>query len=181
MLFDLKPKEKRTELYNRDKELETLSKFVEKGSPIILIVGIRRIGKTSVLKTFLNEGLKPYIFIDARKLSEFGFSKAGFYTVLSEEFTKLRNRFSYITQYLKIRGIRISGFGIEFDWRDRQLSISSILERMNDFAERSETKFLVAIDEAQLLRFMRGKGKIDFRQIIAYSYDNLENLTSSPH
>jgi len=176
MLFDPRPKERRSELYDRHKELELLSRLVKTGSPIILIVGIRRIGKTSLLKTFLNESSKPYIFIDARKLSEFGYSKAGFYTMLSEEFTKLRNKFSSIVQYLKIRGVRISGFGIEFDWSSKELSVSSILERMNDFAERNGTTFLFAIDEAQLLRFMRGKGKIDFRQIIAYSYDNLSNV-----
>lgn len=176
MLFDPKPKERRRELFDRDEELRTLERLTRTGSPITLLLGIRRIGKTSVLKTFLNESSKPHVFIDARKLSELGYSKAGLYTILSEEFTKLKNKLSTVTQYLKLRGVKISGFGVEFDWRSKELSISSILERMNEFAGRNDTVFLLAIDEAQLLRFMRGGGRIDFRQIIAYSYDNLENV-----
>ena len=176
MLFDPRPKEKRSELFDREDELKELRSLVEEGPPVILLVGIRRIGKTSVLKTFLNESSSPHIFIDARKLSEFEFSRAGLYAVLSEEFSRLGRKFSGILKYLKIRGVRISGFEVEFDWKKERPSIFMLLDRVNEFGAQSGETFLVAIDEAQLLRFMRGRGKVDFRQVIAYCYDNLKNV-----
>ncbi len=177
MLFDPRPKEARSELFDRDRELELLAKYVSSGSPLILCLGIRRIGKTSVLKVFINESKYPVLYIDARRLMEVGYSKQGFYRLLSEEFTKLKGRFTVIIDYLKsVKGVVIAGHGVEFNWRSRELSISSILAKINEYAEDSGTLFIVAVDEAQYLRFLRGRNKIDFRQIIAYSYDNLRRI-----
>ncbi len=177
MLFDPRPKETRSELFNRERELELLTRYVFSGSPLILCLGIRRIGKTSVLKVFINESKYPVLYIDARRLVEVGFSKQGLYRLLSEGFTRLRGRFTAIIEYLKnIRGVVIAGHGVEFNWRSKELSISSILTRVNDYAEDTGALFVVAIDEAQYLRFLRGRNKIDFRQVIAYSYDNLRRV-----
>ena len=177
MLFDPRPKECRAELFNREEELKFLSRYVVSGSPIILCLGIRRVGKTSVLKVFLNESNCPYIYVDARRLSEFGYSKQGFYRLLSEEFTRVRGKFALITEYLKsIKGVSIAGCRVEFNWRNKDLSFSSILAKMNDYAEDCKTTFIVAIDEAQDLRFLRGYRRIDLVQILAYSYDNLKRV-----
>ena len=177
MLFDPRPKEKKDELFNREEELEALSKYVSSGSPIILCLGIRRIGKTSVLKVFLNENNYPSLYIDARRLSEIGYSKQGLYRLISEEFTRIRGRFASIIEYLRsIKGVSIAGHGIELNWRDKGLSLSSILIKMDDYARDNNTVFLIVIDEAQYLRFLKGHNKIDFRQIIAYTYDNLRRV-----
>ena len=53
MLFDLRPKERREELYGREKELEELHRLVR--SEWVVILGRRMMGKTSLLKVFLNE------------------------------------------------------------------------------------------------------------------------------
>ncbi|MEM1541831.1 MAG: ATP-binding protein [Ignisphaera sp.] len=53
MLFDLRPKERRDELFDREEELEILHRLV--GSEWIVILGRRMMGKTSLLKTFLHE------------------------------------------------------------------------------------------------------------------------------
>ncbi|WP_434731909.1 ATP-binding protein [Thermogladius sp. KZ2Tp1] len=53
MLFDLRPKEKREELYGREKELEELHRLTE--SEWVVVLGRRMTGKTSLLKVFLNE------------------------------------------------------------------------------------------------------------------------------
>ncbi len=53
MLFSLKPKESRIELFGRDKELNELHKLVK--TEWVIILGRRMTGKTSLLKTFLNE------------------------------------------------------------------------------------------------------------------------------
>jgi AAA+ ATPase superfamily predicted ATPase len=53
MLFDLKPKDERKDLFGRDRELRELEKLTE--SEWVAIVGARMTGKTSLVKTFLTE------------------------------------------------------------------------------------------------------------------------------
>ncbi len=53
MLFDLRPKERRNELFDREEELEELHRLSR--TEWIVILGRRMTGKTSLLKTFLNE------------------------------------------------------------------------------------------------------------------------------
>ncbi len=53
MLFDLRPKECRSELFGREKELDELHRLVR--SEWVIILGRRMCGKTSLLKTFLRE------------------------------------------------------------------------------------------------------------------------------
>ncbi len=180
MLFDPRPKESRSELFDREKELDLLELYVRDGSPLILCLGVRRVGKTSLLKVFLNENNYPYIYINARKLSEYQYNVAGLYKLFSESIahTKFSNR---LAEYLRsLRGVKIEvlGTSIEmgFDWRKREPSITSILEKFDNYARDQNTYFLVVIDEAQELRFLRGHNRMDFRQIMAYSYDNLRNV-----
>jgi len=180
VLFDPRPKEFRSELFDRERELGELESYVKSGSPLILCLGVRRIGKTSLLKVFLNEHGYPHVYINARKLSEYGYSVSGLYRLFSEALsnTKLLNK---LASYLKtLRGVRVEVFGaslgVELDWRRREPSISSVLEKLNSYAEDRNTYFLIVIDEAQELRFLKGYNKLDFRQVIAYSYDNLRNV-----
>jgi AAA+ ATPase superfamily predicted ATPase len=180
MLFEPRPKESRSELFNREKELTDLEFYVKSGSPLILCLGVRRIGKTSLLKVFLNENNYPHIFINARKLSEYQYSVSGLYKLFSEALNQMRIS-SKLVDYLKsLSGIKISalgtGFNIEFDWRRRSPSLTSLLERLNEYAGERNTYFLIVIDEVQELRFLRGHNKLDFRQIMAYCYDNLRNI-----
>jgi hypothetical protein len=72
--------------------------------------------------------------------------------------TKLLNK---LASYLKtLRGVRVEVFGaslgVELDWRRREPSISSVLEKLNSYAEDRNTHFLIVIDEAQELRFLKG-------------------------
>jgi len=174
VLFDPVPKEAREELFDREGELNELEAYAKSSSPLILVLGVRRIGKTSLLKVFINESDYPAIYVDARKLSEYGYSKAGLYRVLAESFNKQRRLVERLVEYLKrIKGIRVLDIGVEFDWRSKELSLSSILEKLDEYAEEEGKFFLVVIDEAQELRYLRGHGRIDFRSIIAYAYDNL--------
>jgi hypothetical protein len=69
MLFDPRPKESRSELFDREEELRALESYVRSGSPLILCIGVRRIGKTSLLKVFLNESGYPHVYVNARRLS----------------------------------------------------------------------------------------------------------------
>lgn len=54
MLFDLTPKRCKRNFYNFEHELEQLHKFYL-SSRVVDVLGPRRIGKTSLILTFLNE------------------------------------------------------------------------------------------------------------------------------
>ena len=56
---------KKSDLFNRESEYKKLEKDVQTGR-IILLDGLRRIGKTSLLKVFLNENDYFNIMIDCR-------------------------------------------------------------------------------------------------------------------
>lgn len=59
MLFDLRPKERRSELYDRREELSELHRLTR--TEWVVILGRRMSGKTSLLKTFLNEVSGIYV------------------------------------------------------------------------------------------------------------------------
>ncbi|MGB9729632.1 MAG: AAA family ATPase [Thermoprotei archaeon] len=178
ILFDLRPKENRQELYGRDAELNKLANMLNSDIPLILLFGIRRVGKTSLLKTCLNELKQPWIYIDARRLDIEGYSKFVLYKILSDEFTRLSSTWTKLKDVLRmIKGVQIMGMQVEFDWSKKGLLLSSLFNSINEWMEKEDRYLVIAIDEAQLLRNMKGgKGKIDFRKIIAYCYDNLSRI-----
>ncbi len=55
MLFDSRPKKSRKELFNRARKLELLDESATRGDPLIVVTRIRRIGKTSLLLSSLEE------------------------------------------------------------------------------------------------------------------------------
>ncbi len=178
MLFDPRPKISRGELYDRERELKVLDELVKRGSPIIIMLGIRRIGKTSILRVFLNETNQPYIYIDARLFEERGFRKELLYKILSDELNKLRSKWASIPRYLRVlEGIEIGVAGIRLNWREENLSITDIFTKLDEWSSDNDKTIIIAVDEAQLLRYLKGgKGRIDFTRIISYCYDNLRNL-----
>jgi AAA+ ATPase superfamily predicted ATPase len=176
MLFDPRPKERREDLFDREKEIEELKESISR-QPMTLLLGIRRIGKTSVLKVALNELNAPYLYLDLRSLEDY--SRASLYRLLSEAFSGILPKWKRLKEFLKnVKGVSVYGFSVEFDWKEKSLSLSEILGTLNRFAVETEKGFMaVAFDEAQIFRsFSGGKGRIDFGRILVYAYDNLSNL-----
>lgn len=178
VLFDPKPKEHLEELFDREEEVRMLRKSIR--TPITLLLGVRRIGKTSILKSFLNSLSVPYIYLDLRILEEEGYSKVHLYQLLSNSITKCVSKWGKMVEYLRsIKGVSVSGFKVEFDWKEKSLMLSNVLDRLNDYAleKTGEGYIVISFDEAQVLRFLvGGKGKIDFRSLLAYAYDNYRGL-----
>jgi len=83
LLFSPEPKSRREDLYDRERELEELNMFL-RGSlgPMALLLGLRRTGKTSLLKVSLSEFKGPTITVDMRKIEEKG-------TISYRDFIKL--------------------------------------------------------------------------------------------
>lgn len=178
LLFDPRPKENIKELFNREEEIKLLTKAV--ATPVTLLLGVRRVGKTSLLKSFLNSLEAPYVYLDLRILEDGGFSRAQLYRLLSDSISNCTFKWRKMLECFRgVKGVGISGFSVEFNWREQSLTLTAILNRLNDYALNKTDKgfIIISFDEAQLLRFLAGgKGRIDFRRIMAYAYDNLRGL-----
>lgn len=180
MLFNPTPKENKEDLFNRDKELRRLVFSLRSGPPLILLLGVRRVGKTSLLKVGLKEAGQPTIYLDMRRFAETGYSRQVFFSILAEELEKFSSQWKRVGNLLsRVRGVELAGVKFELDFRRGHKLVTSLLGVLNDWVtgQKGIKAVVVAMDEAQLLKnFRGGKGRIDFRNIIAYSYDNLPHI-----
>lgn len=174
MLFSTHPKNSIKDLFNRKIELEKLKKSTNEDK-IILLYGLRRIGKTSLLKVFQSKTDNFFIFVDCRKyLRGWKIDKQKLDNDVMNSLKKMLNTNPLKKALDKISTINVSGVGIELKNKKSISSLSNILEEI-DKALPNNKKMIIAFDEAQLLRFY-GIGGIDFLNLLAFSYDNLDNI-----
>jgi len=176
LYFDERPKERLEDFYDRERELQLLLTALKEKKSLILVLGLRRSGKTSLLQTGLGLSGIPYVIVDARELVYLTrASYADLLTMLEEAFRKSAWKKSLI-EYLKgIKGITIQGLEIRFEWaKEKRISLKELLSRLNEFAEKRGTNFVVAFDEAQLLSRVV---LVNFPMLLAHAYDYLKNLT----
>lgn len=180
MLFDVRPKTRLRDLFDREGEVNELKRGLELGEPLIVVYGVRRVGKTSLLRACLNEFSYPYVLIDVREIfEEHGYvtrtylyeQMARFFTSNLELFEKLGFRVRDMLKHVK--AFHVSGVGVEVS-PSANVDVVSIIRFFNDWARKHGTRFIVAFDEAQYLRF---SGATRYDGVLAWAYDNLENLT----
>jgi len=169
LLFDPRPKTRREDLYDFDEELE---KFVNALSePMVLVSGLRRTGKTSLILTGLNVSGAPYIYLDLRECAR---SYADLYKLISRGFTEFAKRWSDLRDHFlralsRLRGVSIAGIEISFSWSPRERPLlTEILDAVNDFAERIGRRVVVVFDELQSVRGAMGAV---LQSALAHSYD----------
>ncbi len=177
MLFDLRPKTKRADLYDREKELREFQSAVNLGEDLILLLGIRRLGKSSLLNVALAESGFPYAKIDVRSLYfTHGSIPQGILArkILDSLLATVSGRKSLRLKLEKvlssIRGLRVSGLSVEFE---RKPDLAEILEKISSWAENENLRAIIAFDEAQYLRL----SGIRYDGLIAYGVDSLPGIT----
>ena len=171
MLFDPRPKERREELYDREEEIEKIKEYVQR-YPFTIILGMRRVGKSSILKVVINE-IKPAVYIDARKLH---FESGGWITSeslirsLEKEINSMDSSIKRALKYVlqNVEGVSFAGMKIKFD---KNAKLGNILESLNNYG-----RIVIAIDEAQYFRFYGHRGGKEILSLISYAYDNLRNI-----
>ncbi|AMM53686.1 ATPase [Pyrococcus kukulkanii] len=173
MLFEIKPKSRRKDLYDREKELKEFRDALKLGENLILILGIRRLGKSSLLNVALNESKLPYAKIDVRSLYfTFGtIPQDVLVREILESLLRSTRRFRKFRVGLErlvdsIEGIEVSGLKVRIG---RKVHLIDILEKIDSWGER----VIIAFDEAQYLRF----SGLQYDGLIAYAIDNLPNVT----
>jgi len=163
VLFDLRPKSSRRELFDRERELGVLDGAASRGDPLVLVLGIKRIGKTSLLKAFLENW--SGIYVDMRGVRCLADLYREIARGISSGLDKLRRLLE------GIRGISIAGVEVEIRWRGRDsISLLGLLQELDRKGER----IVVVFDEVQVVR---PPIATEIRNAIAYAYDHLRNVT----
>ncbi len=179
MLFSPAPKDSREDLYDREEELDSLLRFLNNPlGPLALILGLRRTGKTSLLKVALKEHEGLHLVIDLRKAEEQEkLTYRSFIELLQDAINNISSRKwrSQLLQVLRaVRGVEIHGFKVYLAWGGRnRVSLPFILEQLNELAAQTGTAAVLVFDEAQELARIAGY-RID--RILAYAYDHLRHL-----
>jgi AAA+ ATPase superfamily predicted ATPase len=164
LIFDERPKWRREDLFDREAELRDLLANLDR--PLVLITGVRRIGKTSVMNVALSESGLNYVVIDLRGLKQ-NYSRRDLYSLLSRA---LSSRLDKLKEALsRVRGVSIMGNYVELAWKGRDyVSLSDLFDALN------ERRLIIALDEAQRLR---GPLANEVKEAIAHAYDYCRNLT----
>jgi AAA+ ATPase superfamily predicted ATPase len=163
LLFDLRPKKSRKELFDRRKELEWLDKKVDEAAPLILVTGLRRVGKTSLLKSFLDKYVG--IYLDLRTATRRSDLNRALKVGILESLDRLEPHLTVCS------GLEIEGRKVKFKWNEDDPSgLPWLLKELSKRADR----VVVVFDEAQRLM---PPLLVDLRNTIAHIYDNLDNTT----
>ncbi len=175
MLFDLEPKSRREDLYDFETELRDLINGVI-NDKVIVVRGLRRTGKTSLMRVALNEVGCPYIYLDVRfagrprQIDLIELIRRGLEDFLIRNrsiIDKVRDALS------RVRWVRVGVSPIHVEIRlgeSRRLSIGELLNAINDLGAELGRAVVIAVDEAQELSRVTW---VDFNMLLAYAYDNL--------
>jgi Predicted ATPase (AAA+ superfamily) len=174
MLFDQGPKERKEDMYDYQEELGKLIEALRMDK-LIVIKGLRRTGKTSLMRVGLKESGFPYLHIDPRfsenpNMGDFGrIMRDSLELFLRRHGGKLRELRRALSS---VRGLKVSQSGVEIQlkWRGEEaVRFGELIKALEEVGEGQRTPVIIGIDEAQELRRVTW---IDFRRVIAYSYDN---------
>ncbi len=177
MLFDVRPKRRRVDLYDFDEEYARLVDAL--GEPLIVVRGLRRTGKTSLVLTALEESEAYYVLFDFRE----GYrSRRDLYEVLARGISGFLKRLSRRRKLLELfrgalgslRGVSVYGFQVSLSWgRDRPL-LSELFGELGRFASSAGMKVVLVFDEVQRLG---GPLRFEVGNTLAYAYDHIEGLS----
>lgn len=175
--FDPEPKSEKGDLFDREKELEEMVKLLKLRERLIIVYGIRRIGKTSIVNVALRESGLPFLIVDVRGV----YFESGTVTPISliksitdafKKNLKLYGKLGFEIKDLwgKLQGFTFLGLGIEK--KSEEKSLSDLFSMINEWSEKHKTIFIIVFDEAQYFRF----SQIKIREMLAWIADNLLNV-----
>jgi len=169
MYFDIKPKTIKKDLFGVEYQLKLLESYIQDNSiRIIVIKGLRRTGKTSLLNVALNETKIKNIKIDVRE-APFYDRKEFLIFLIRKIKDKTKDIFERIIE--KIAGVKLGyeKFSIELFF-SKERNVDLFFENLNSQLRKNKQFLVLALDEAQLLK------NINFDYIIANIFDNYERI-----
>lgn len=169
MLFSTEPKNSIEDLFDREREVEKLKGSLKER--MTLILGLRRVGKSSLVLSTLNSLDANFIFVDVRRAYD-DVSRKVPAERLYEEMRSSLLRLSKKERMKDLIG-RLN-LSLEYPVRVRipteeiKNNILKILETLNDIGG-----VVVVFDEAQYLRY----STVGLRPVLAHAYDYMAGIT----
>ncbi len=176
MLFELKPKRRRIDLFDREREFEEVLEAFKK-YPVILSTGLRRVGKSSLIRVSIEESKFPSIELDGRLLymnSSGNIKKMHLIQQIERELTNFSSTEKLLRSLKTLSGISFEGNSISLNWKE--VDILLLIERLERFANRRKTFVILFFDEAQYFRHYGSRGGNDLLALFSYVYDNFERI-----
>jgi len=158
MYFEIEPKGKKGDFFSYEYEYGQVKKALENNEKIIAVVGVRRVGKTSLLNIVYNETKSLKLWLDGRIVAD---PKKEIFAAIYETAKTGKPKI-----FGKIESLNVSAFGVGFGIELGGESRADIEERI-----RKARRICVFIDEAQR---MDVKGLAD---VLSYCYDRLPQVS----
>lgn len=147
MYFNPQVKENKRDFFNFEVLQEELKKAIQdKTTPLIAVYGLRRTGKTSLIRVVLRSLGKKFVWIDSRDIS----SRDDFYETLSTEIDKFK--------HFNVKVLSMKGLSLSLNFMKK------------GFGYLNKHKMVLVIDEAQLLK------RFHLDNSVAFIYDNFPNI-----
>lgn len=158
MYFEIEPKSKKDDFFNYDYEYGQVEKALQRKEKIIAVVGVRRVGKTSLLNIIYNETKDLKLWLDGRIVVE---PKKELFAAIYETVKTGKPKI-----FGKIESLNVSAFGVGFDIKLGSESSGEIEKKL-----KTAGQICVFIDEAQ-----RIKAK-ELADVLSYFYDRFPNVS----
>jgi AAA+ ATPase superfamily predicted ATPase len=156
--FSPEPKKRKEDFFDMEYEWSALDRALKKGK-MVVVTGLRRYGKTSLIMTYMNESREKYVYLNCRLLPSV-VSLNSFKALLEGELAK--NSWGIrLLRSLKSAEVQLGGFGLKVGRKGEE----SILRTLKAL----EGSVLV-IDEAQTLRMSAYR----FDSLLAYIFDTTD-------
>lgn len=169
MYFDVSPKTRQEDLFGMDYQLELFRNYLLDNSVrMIVIRGLRRVGKTSLLNVGLNEAGIKYVKIDVRD-SPFRDQREFMIYLIKRIKEKIGGLWEKIIGKISGVGINYQSFSLELFFSQGE-NITSFFENLNKQMKKKKEYLILAFDEIQLLK------SIGFDYFLASVFDNYKNI-----
>ncbi|MFH1094678.1 MAG: ATP-binding protein [Candidatus Micrarchaeota archaeon] len=158
MYFEIEPKSKKADFFNHDYEYEQLKKALERKEKIIAVVGVRRVGKTSLLNVVYHETKTLKLWLDGRIVTS---PKKEIFAAIYETAKSGKPRI-----FGHIDSLNVSAFGIGLNVKVGSQSQIEIEKKV-----RSAGRMTVFIDEAQRMK------TDELADVLSYFYDRFPGIS----
>ncbi len=169
MFFDITPKVRKEDLFGMDYYLEQFRSYLlDPTVRMIVIKGLRRVGKTSLLNVGLRTSGQQFIRIDVRD-APFQDKKEFMLFLIGKIKEARREDWERIIQKIAKVGLGYRQFSLELFFSQDE-KVNSFFENLNKELQKKKETLIIALDEAQLLK------KIGFDYFLASVFDNYRSI-----
>ncbi len=169
MYFEITPKTRKEDLFGSDYYLELLKSYLQdQGVRLVVIKGLRRVGKTSLLNVGLQEAGLPFVCLDVRN-SPFYDKKEFMIFLLKRIQEKTGSLWDKIMDKIAGVGRGYKSFSVELFF-SQEANVSSFFGNFNEQLKKKGASFILAFDEVQLLK------QIGFDYFLAGVFDNYTQI-----